>query len=171
MANIFNIFVSAVSIGGVYAVATDLLEVDSWFEQAYEFVDGVDDDELQKDFHTLVDNFAWVIYTFYGLGCFFSILGIFGAKTYRPKLVFTCAIWYVIGGLASLFFLGWGGIGILYTGLLAYPNVMLYQEMIERIMTKASYSDVEAYSFCCLGNGRRKLTMREAIETRLGVFS
>lgn len=132
--------------------------------------DGLEDDDLESDVDFLIENYAWTLYTFWGVCMVFAILGIEGARGYRPWMVLMCASWYFIQGLASLVIFGWGGLGILVTGIWAYPTVMLYQEQREGIISEENYVN-EIYSCCCLPNPERKITVREAIEKRLGIFS
>jgi len=151
-------------------ISEDLVPIDEWFARVHDAVEGLDDDDLQTDLHLVFENYAWAVYTFQGVNIVFAIIGIEGAVNYRPSMVLTCAIWYLIQGIASLFILGWGGLGIFLASLWVYPNIMLYQEQLEGIMSEENYAN-EIHSCCCVENSHRRVTIQEAIENRLGVFS
>jgi hypothetical protein len=162
--NTFNILFCIASCVGVYVLSTGLYNVD-WF-----FEDGLDDDDLESDMQFLVYEHSWTLYTFFGICVVFSGLGIFGAAYYESWMVLACAFWYCVMGIASLVVLGLGGLGVFVAGFFAYPNIMFYQERTEDIMTQENYPG-ERYSCCCVAKPERKITIREAIENRLGVFS
>ena len=130
--------------------------------------DGLDDDDLEKDVHFMIENFSWTLYVFFGVSILFTIIGMIGAMEYRHRMVMMCAIWYLAQGLASLVVLGYGGIGLLVSGIWAYPCIMLYQEILEGVMSHENYEN-EMYSCCCVSN--KRITIRQAIENRLGIFS
>lgn len=58
---------------------------------------------------------------------------------------------------------------IFVSAFFAYPNIVFYQELSEGIMTKENYPN-EVHSCCCVPN-KRKVSIREAIERRLGIFA
>lgn len=171
MMNLLYILCCFVCIAAIYVVAAGLVPIDDWFAMAYDAVDDLDDDDLQSDFQFVVDNYAWAVYIFQGICVIFAVVGIVGALRYRPMLVFYCAMWYLVQGIASLFILGWGGLGIILASLWVYPNIMLYQEQLEGVMSELNY-DNERYSCCCVGAPQREeTTISEAVEKRLGVFA
>lgn len=171
MVNFGNMIFCLLAIASVYVMSNDIVPIDEWFEIAKETLfDELDDDDLQNDMHTMLGDYVWVLYTFYGVGMLFSVIGIEGAIHYQRCMVLSCALWYLLQGFVSLVLLGWGGLGILFACLLAYPNIMLYQEICEGIMTATTYSN-EIYSCCCVPAPEQNKTMLDAIENRYGVFS
>ena len=166
--NIFSIiFLIAACFGVFYAN-----EVNEAIDEVFNLIqhDGLDDDDLEKDVHFLIENYAWTMYVFFGVSIVFAIIGTVGAVTYRPILVMLCAIWYLAQGLASLVILGYGGLGLIVAGIWAYPCIMLCQEILEGIMSVENYEN-EFYCCGCVANPNKKLTMKEAIENRMGIFS
>jgi hypothetical protein len=186
MMNVISILFSSFGIAGVYLASEDLVPVDDWLDMAQNaFVQDLDDDDLQTDVHYLVDNLAWVLYAFLGVCIVFATIGIVGAVSYRPGMVLSCAMWYLIQGIASLVLMGWGGLGILLAGIWVYPNIMLYQEQVEGVMSKENYVN-EIYSCCCLSTAttttttttkttskrnRNRKPVMDVRENRLGVYA
>lgn len=168
--NSISVVFCCLGIAGVYLASADMVPVDEWLDMAQGAVYyDLDDDNLQSDVHYLVDELAWVLYTFLGICILFAIFGIVGAVSFRPILVFYCAMWYLIQGIATLVLFGWGGLGILVAGIWVYPNIMLYQEQVEGIMTKDNYEN-EIHSCCCVTKPYRT-SVTEVMEKRLGVYA
>lgn len=153
-----------------YLVAEELVPFDDWFDMVHAELELLDDDYLHSDLDTAFGEYSWALYTYLGVCVFFALLGIEGAANYRPCMVITCAMWYLLQGIASLFLFGLGGLGIFVASLWAYPNIMLYQEQTEGIMSEKNYEN-EMHSCCCIKDQHRRVTVGEAIENRIGVFS
>ena len=166
--NIFSVIFCCAAIGGVFYAN----EVNETIDEVFNLFqhDGMDDDDLQNDVHFLIENYAWTMYVFFGVSIVFAIIGTVGALTYRPRMVITCAMWYLTQGLASLVIFGYGGLGLLVAGIWAYPCIMLFQEILEGIMSEENYEN-EFYCCCCEMDANKKVTIREAIENRMGIFS
>lgn len=166
--NVLSLFFCFLCIIGVFWASEVSEAIDEFFNLMHQ--DGLDDDDLESDVHFLVEKFPWTLYAFFGVSILFAIIGTIGAIEYRPRMVIACAMWYLAQGLASLVILGYGGLGLLLSGIWAYPSVMLYQEILEGIMSEENYEN-EIYSCCCVSNPNKKITIKEAIENRLGIFS
>lgn len=166
--NIFSVIFCFAAIAGVFWAS----EVNEAIDEVFNLIqhDNYDDDDLQEDVHFVIENYSWTLYVFFGVSILFSIIGTVGAIAYRPRMVMICAMWYLAKGLASLVIFGYGGLGLLVAGIWAYPCIMLYQEILEGIMSEENYEN-EVYSCCCVPNPNKKLTIREAIEHRLGIFA
>ena len=166
--NIISVIYCLAAVAGVFWASEVSDAIDEFFHLIPQ--DGLDDDDLENDVYFLVENYAWAIYVFYGVSILFAIIGTVGAIAYRPRMVIICALWYLAQGLVSLVILGFAGVGLLVAGIWAYPCVMLYQEMLEGVMSYENYEN-EMYSCCCLPRQNKKITIQEAIEKRLGIFA
>ncbi len=167
MTNFIPLILSFAGIIGVWLASEGYGFIDDVFVFLHQ--DGLmDDDDLQSDINFLINNFAWTLYTFFLICIMFAIIGIVGAMRYRPWMVLTCAGWYVLQGIASLVVFGSVSLGVIIAGIWAYPSIMLYQEQLENVMSEENYEN-EMHSCCCVS--RRKITVHEAIENRVGIFS
>jgi len=144
----------------------DYIHIDDWFEENYP----LEDDELQHDVDLAIGPYVWSLYTFWSFCAVFALIGMAGAIYYNSKMVLLSAFWNLLVGILSLFFGGWGGLGVFVAAFFAFPNFMFNQEMTEGIMTEENYVN-EEHSCCCVATKGKQPTIREAIENRLGVFS
>eukprot|EP00934_Nitzschia_sp_Nitz4_P002207 Nitzschia sp. Nitz4//scaffold32_size149145//42274//43044//NITZ4_002871-RA/size149145-augustus-gene-0.26-mRNA-1//1//CDS//3329548045//2207//frame0 len=166
MVNFANGIFCCLGLAVVGSVDSDLVPLDEWWGMAKQAME-LDDDTNPND---LLGTYALAICTFFGIGILFSWLGVLGAIRFRRDLVVICALWYLIQGIVTLVLWGWAGVGIIWAGFLAYPNLILFQEITEGIMTYDNYPN-EVHSCCCVSAPKKQPTIREAIENRVGVFS
>jgi hypothetical protein len=130
-----------------------------------------DEDEIRNDFLLLLEDYDWVLIILLIICIVFSLVPIRGAMVYQRGMVLTAALWYCLVGIFSLLLMGIAaGVGVFCCGFLAYPHLVLYQEIGEGIMTEDNYPD-EMHSCCCVYSERPRMTVKEAIEKKVGVFS
>lgn len=134
------------------------------------FNEYIHEEDLQNDFELLMVEYYWAAFVVIGVFMLFALLGVFGAAMFNKGLVVTSGFFYLLIGLMSLVLYGIAGLGLLWGVFFAYPHFVLYQEIGEKIMTPSNYAN-EVHSCCCVFSERRKLTIKQAIEKRVGVFA
>jgi hypothetical protein len=129
----------------------------------------LEDDDIQTDLDVLMEDYRWVVAIFFGVCCLVSLMAIWGAAQYNACTVAFSAVWHFLIALLVTVFVGLGGIMILVSAVFAYPHLVFYQEHTEGIMTEDNYGN-EVHSCCCVPH-HKKVSIRDAIEKRLGVFA
>ena len=138
-------------------------------DNANEVFDYLEDDDVQTQVERLLFRDPLLATCILGACALVSFFGILGAIHYSGRVVMAVALWYFAVGILVTVSVGLGGIMILISAFNAYPHFVFYQEQAEGIMTADNYEN-EVYSCCCAPN-QRKISIREAIENRLGVFA
>jgi hypothetical protein len=107
---------------------------------------------------------------FFGFYSFFALLGIVGAITYNKDMVVCTAFWNCLLGACSLLSFSVFGLLVFVVGFFAYPHFVLFQEIGEGIMSEENYPN-EIHSCCCIYSKKPRLSIKEAIEKRVGIFA
>ena len=126
--------------------------------------------DMQNDLELVLEEYDVVLLVVLGIHFFFSSLGLLGALCYNKDMVVATALFYCLLGAITV--LSFSGLSLLVFpfGFFAYPHFVLFQEIGEGIMSYENY-DNEKHSCCCLYADKKRLTIKEAIEKRVGVFS
>jgi len=81
-------------------------------------------------------------------GMCFGLMGIIGATTFHPWLVFATFVWMAIDVISSLFFKEWPT--VVFVSLFAYPQFALFLALQSGNLGRDNYS-TEKYCFLCPG--------------------
>jgi hypothetical protein len=100
------------------------------------------DDEGRKNTYFGVYDFQ------IGLGFFFGLLGLNGARIFNKYLVFVTGFWFCVDAILYMVSLNW--FSAVFIGAYAYPHFALFLALKNGTLTRENYEETEKHCCCCM---------------------
>ena len=139
-------------------------------EQSIENDDAAFYGDLENDMEIILEEYDFLVIAICSLCCLFALVGMFGALCFNKDMVVATALFFCLLGACTVFSFSPFSLMVFPFGFFAYPHFVLFQEIGEGIMSFENYPN-ERHSCCCLHTDRPRISIKEAIEQRVGVFN